>query len=267
MSPRTVQLVLHYDGTHFAGWQRQPSARTVQGVLEETLGRLCNTHLPVTGAGRTDAGVHARGQAAGVRVPERWTATELRRALNALLPDDLWVAAAVEMRDRFHARYSALSRQYTYLVGTDDDARSPFRRPFELAWTRPLAPTLLGSCASALAGDHQFYGFAVRGTAPETDDHRCTVLRADWMERPGGFAFTIKANRFLHHMVRFLVGAMLDVASGKRPMADFHALLAAADNLASSPPAPAHALYLDHVEYPREMYLHDEHTAAHAGAA
>lgn len=268
MSPRTVQLVLHYDGTHFAGWQRQPSARTVQGVLEETLGRLCNTHIPVTGAGRTDAGVHARGQAAGVRVPDRWTAPDLRRAVNALLPDDVWVAAAHLMRDDFHARYSALSRRYIYLVGTDAEARSPFRRPFELAWDRPLDLTLLRACAARLLGEHQFHGFAVRGTAPEHDDHRCNVLHAVWQERSGGLAFEVKANRFLHHMMRFLVGAMLEAGSGKRPLADFVALLGAPDNSESSPPAPAHALYLEQVEYPAEMYLtSDVESAARAGAA
>src|SRR5215216_4533987 len=106
MSARTIQLVLHYDGADFAGWQRQPDARTVQGVLESVLERLCGRPVPVLGAGRTDAGVHARGQAAGVRVPEKWDAARLRRALNALLPDDLWVAEAFDMRPDFHARYS-----------------------------------------------------------------------------------------------------------------------------------------------------------------
>ena len=181
MSPRTVQLVLHYDGTHFAGWQRQPSDRTVQGVLEETLRRLCNTHVPVTGAGRTDAGVHARGQAAGVLVPERWQPAALRRALNALLPEDVWVVAAHAMRDDFHARYSALSRRYLYLVGTDAEARSPFRRRYELSFDRsPLDLNLLRQCASQLVGEHRFLAFAVRGTAPASDEHRCTVHHASW---------------------------------------------------------------------------------------
>src|ERR671916_1757386 len=98
MTDRTVQLVLHYDGALFFGWQRQPRVRTVQGVLEEALERLCGEHVPALGSGRTDAGVHARGQAVGVRVPERWSARRLRRALNAILPRDVWVASAAEMR-------------------------------------------------------------------------------------------------------------------------------------------------------------------------
>src|SRR5215218_9751549 len=112
MAERTVQLVLHYDGAGFSGWQRQPEQRTVQGVLEQALERLCSAPVAALGSGRTDAGVHARGQAVGVRVPERWSGDvqKLRRALNAVLPSDVWVAAAFDMRDEFHARYSALSR-------------------------------------------------------------------------------------------------------------------------------------------------------------
>src|SRR5215216_3927747 len=127
MTARTVQLVLHYDGSAFAGWQRQPNVRTVQGELEQVLTRLTGDHVAALGAGRTDAGVHARGQAVGVRVPERWSAANLRRALNALLPRDIWVAAAHEMRPDFHARYRALARRYSYYVGTDERARCSAR--------------------------------------------------------------------------------------------------------------------------------------------
>ena len=124
-------LVLHYDGTNFSGWQRQPDRRTVQGVLEAALSKLCAQPMTALGSGRTDAGVHARGQAVGVRVPERWAPPAMRRALNALLPDDLWVADAHAMRDEFHARYSATARAYSYYVGTDEEAASPFRRRTE----------------------------------------------------------------------------------------------------------------------------------------
>ena len=255
MEARTVQLVLHYDGGAFAGWQRQRAERTVQGVLEETLARLCATPVPVTGAGRTDAGVHARGQAAGIRVDPKWSPDTLRRALNATLPADVWVAAVHEMRPEFHARYSAIARRYTYVVGTDEEAASPFRRPRELVERQPLDRALLDGGARAIVGEHCFRGFAVQGTAPESDDHRCIVRDARWRERPGGLAFEIEANRFLHHMVRFLVGTMLEIARGRRAAADLRALLAAADNRAVSPPAPAHALFLERVEYPAALYL------------
>jgi tRNA pseudouridine38-40 synthase len=254
MPQRTVQLVLHYDGAGFAGWQRQPDARTVQGVLEHALQRLCRTEVPVIGAGRTDAGVHARGQAAGVRVPERWTATELRRALNAVLPDDVWVAASHEMQDDFHARFSATARRYTYRIGLDDTARSPFRRRWLWAVGRPLDVEALAAAAEPLEGTHAFHGFAVKGTAPADDDHRCTVTRARWTVRDGEAALDIEANRFLHHMVRFLVGTMVDIASGRRPVDDMARLLAAADNRDTSAPAPPHGLTLEAVTYPAALY-------------
>jgi len=259
MAERTVQLVLHYDGAQFSGWQRQPDQRTVQGVLEEALERLIRDRIAATGSGRTDAGVHARGQAVGVRVPERWTVQKLRRALNAVLPSDVWVASAAEMKHEFHARYSALSRRYSYYVGTDDGAHSPFRGRYELAFGQPLDRGALDAAAARVEGEHCFQAFAVLGTAPPGDDHRCNVTRARWADRrdAGGVVFEIEANRFLHHMVRFLVGTMLDIASRRRPATDMAELLTANTNDDTSPPAAAHALFLDAVTYPRQLYLED----------
>lgn len=255
MAERTVQLVLHYDGAGFSGWQRQPEQRTVQSVLEAALSRLCDRPVAALGSGRTDAGVHARGQAVGVRVPDRWDVQKLRRALNAILPADVWVAAAAEMKDEFHARYSAVSRRYRYFVGTDEAAHSPFRGRYELAVEQPLDRGALDAAAAHLPGEHCFRGFAVLGTAPAHDDHRCHVADARWHDRAGGLVFDIEANRFLHHMVRFLVGTMLDVAAGRRPLADVPRLLAATGNSETSPPAPAHALFLEAVTYPPDLYL------------
>ena len=255
MSGHTVQLVLHYDGAGFAGWQRQPDARTVQGELEAAVRRLCGAEQPVIGAGRTDAGVHARGQAAGVRVPEKWRAAALRRALNAVLPPDIWVAAAYEMRPAFHARYSATARRYSYYLGTDDAAHSPFRRPREWPVNGAIDLARLRAAAALLPGEHAFRAFAVRGTAPADDHHRCVVREAAWREREGGLVFEIEANRFLHHMVRFLVGTMVAIAAGRRDDADMARLLDASDNREVSPPAPANALFLDRVEYPGDFYL------------
>ena len=257
MESHTLQLVLQYDGTRFAGWQRQPDERTVQGVIEEALEKLCGRHVAVLGAGRTDAGVHALGQSAGIRVPERWTPAEMRRALNAVLPDDVWIAASHSMKPEFHARFSAVSRAYRYLVGTDEEAESPFRRDRELGYRKPLNRQLLDESAQLILGDNCFRGFAVKGTAPESDNHRCNILEAKWLEREGGLAFFIRANRFLHHMVRFLVATMLDVASGKRALADITELLQAEDNHTVSAPVPSRGLYLEKVEYPHELYLVD----------
>jgi tRNA pseudouridine38-40 synthase len=255
MTARTVQLVLHYDGTAFAGWQVQPEQRTVQGEVERVLAGLCGQRVVAQGAGRTDAGVHARGQAVGVRVPEKWTALMLRRSLNALLPDDVWVAAAHEMRPEFHARFSATARRYAYHVGTDEEARSPFRRRTEWAYRHNYERAALDRAATLLLGEHCFIGFAVRGTAPPSDSHRCTVTDARWIDRPGGLTFVVEANRFLHHMVRFLVGTMLEQASGRRAATAVSDLLVAVTNDAVSPPAPAHGLVLERVLYPSELYL------------
>jgi tRNA pseudouridine38-40 synthase len=255
METRTLQLVLQYDGARFAGWQRQPDERTVQGVLEDAVSRLCSVHVTVLGAGRTDAGVHALGQVAGIRVPAKWTADAMKRALNAILPHDVRVSQVHTMRPDFHARFSALSRSYRYLVGTDEDADNPFRHGRELAWRRVIDRTLLDAAATLIVGDRCFRGFAVKGTAPATDNHRCVVQHARWIDRTGGMAFVITANRFLHHMVRFIVGTMLDVASGQREIAVIPRLLESDDNREASPPAPAHGLYLESVEYPSELYL------------
>src|SRR5918999_5422902 len=159
MTDRTVQLVLHYDGAGFHGWQRQPGMRTVQGVLEEALERLTGRPVAALGSGRTDAGVHARGQSVGIRVPSRWAPKELRRALNAVLPREVWVAAAAEMRPEFHARYSAVSRRYGYYVGVDDYAESPFRRRREYAFRHPLDFAALDAAATLMTGEHHFLAF------------------------------------------------------------------------------------------------------------
>ena len=250
-----LQLVLHYDGAGFSGWQRQPDRRTVQGVVEAAFAQLFDAPTLAVGSGRTDAGVHARGQAVGVRAPERWTAPALHRAMNAILPQDVWVAATMEMREAFHARHSAVARQYSYHVGTDAESASPFRRGTEWSMRRPFDRIALDDAASQITGERCFRGFAVRGTAPVTDDHCCIVREAIWRDQPGGMVFDIEANRFLHHMVRFLVGTMMDVAIGRRPMDDLVKLLVATDNDSVSPPAPPHGLFLEQVRYPSDLYL------------
>jgi tRNA pseudouridine38-40 synthase len=257
MPEHVIQLVVQYDGTDFSGWQVQPGTRTVQGVLEEVLARLSGGPVRVTGAGRTDAGVHARGQSAGVTMEPHWTPERLRRAVNQQLPADIWIAASHEMDPSFHARFSALSRRYRYVVGLRDDSWSPFQRRFLHPWPghRPLDGDALAWCAAATLGEHAFRGFAVRGTAPADDDHRCDVHACRWTEADGTLELHIEANRFLHHMVRFLVGTMLDVAGGRRPRDEFAMLLAATENDEVSAPAPAAGLSLERVTYPDHLYI------------
>ena len=258
MDTHTLQLVTQYDGGRFSGWQRQLDARTVQGEIEAVLARITGHHIAVAGAGRTDSGVHATGQVASVKVPVRWTPAAIRRALNAMLPDDVWIAEAHRMAPEFHARFSAMARRYGYLVGTDEAARSPFRRRYEWAIRRPLDAEALASETEVLLGEHMFRAFAKVGTAPAGDDHRCNIQYARWQPREGGWEFEIEANRFLHHMVRFLVGTMIDVGLGRRPRGSIARLLTATDNLETSRIAPAHALTLRAVRYPATLYLSND---------
>ena len=255
MEPHSILLVTQYDGGRYAGWQRQPEARTVQGEMERVLTRLCNAPTAAVGAGRTDAGVHAHGQGVGVRVADRWSPDTLRRAMNALLPPDVWVRSAHRMAPEFHPRRSAIARRYRYLVGTDPEARSPFRCRYEWAQAAPLDPDILTTEAAVLPGEHVFRAFAVAHTAPIEDHHRCVIHHAAWTAREGGWVFEITANRFLHHMVRFLVGTMIEVARGRRPRGTLARLLTLAHNAETGAPAPAHGLSLQEVVYPSTLYL------------
>lgn len=259
---RTFLVLLHYDGRDFVGWQRQRVGRSVQAEVERVLERLAGRRIPANAAGRTDAGVHAVGMGVSFAMPASWNAVALRRALNALLPDDCWVAAAHAMQPGFHARKSALARRYRYDVGLDDAARSPFRRRYEWALGRPLDADALERAAAELVGEHDFRGYAARGA--EKPHWRCSVRLARWERRPdgAGMRFHIAADRFLHHMVRMLVGTMVDVGLGRRPLADVKRLLASADNQETSPPAPPQGLYFVAADYPPECFAAE--TAADA---
>ena len=261
VTSRPSLAVVHYDGVQFVGWQRQENGRTVQAEFEAVLERLAGRRTTATGAGRTDTGVHALGQGVGFLTDERWgdDPRGLRRALNALLPRDIWVEQVHAMLPGFHARRSAVARRYRYIVGTDDAAQSPFRRPYEWALGRQLDLPLLAAAAGLLIGEHDFRGLASQGSIPKPH-YRCRVALAEWAPRAdgAGMGFTIEADRFVHHMVRFLVGAMTDIALHRRPLSDFSELLAAKDNQAASPPAPPQGLYLMAVRYPPDLYAeHD----------
>jgi tRNA pseudouridine38-40 synthase len=248
--PRRIRLTLHYDGSSFHGWQVQPGVRTVQGELEAALSRLADRPVTVVAAGRTDTGVHATGQVVSVTMPRNWTAAALRKSLNALLPADVWAADSESVPPTFHARYSAVARGYIYRVGTAATARSPFRRPWCWPVRDPLDRAALATGADAIVGEHSFRGFAKSGQPGR--GYVCRVHQASWRDWDGsGLEFRIVADRFLHHMVRYLVGTMVDAARGRRPVADVATLLdpAGAGGLETSPPAPAGGLFLARVYY------------------
>jgi tRNA pseudouridine38-40 synthase len=255
---RTFLATLHFDGTGFVGWQRQPAGRSVQLEFERVLERLFGRRAPANASGRTDAGVHAVGLGVSFSAPASWNGSSLRRALNALLPRDCWVERVQPMRAGFHARKSALSRRYRYDVGTDDGSASPFRRPFEWSLARPLDLAALRGAATLLHGEHDFQAFAAKGEP--RPHYRCRIAAAEWLERPAGVgvSFHVEADRFLHHMVRMLVGTMVDIGLGRRPLSDIELLLERGDNQRTSPPAPPQGLYFVEAAYPPELFLPDE---------
>jgi tRNA pseudouridine38-40 synthase len=235
----TAHLRLEYDGTEFAGWATQPGLRTVQETIESALVTVLRREVTLTVAGRTDRGVHARGQVAshdGEPAPIR--------NLNALLPSDVAVLASEAAPDGFDARRDARSRTYRYRIHTRS-APSPFEQNRALWWPRPLDRAALDACAAALPGTHDFTAF----TPTETDHVRFErhVMRAEWVDEPGDvLAFWIEADTFMRHMVRVLVGTMLE---GTRPDR-FAELLEGRPRSAAGATAPAHGLYLESVAYP-----------------
>jgi tRNA pseudouridine38-40 synthase len=234
----TARLLLEYDGTEFAGWASQPGLRTVQETLEGALATVLPSEVMLTVAGRTDRGVHARGQVAshdGDPAPIR--------NLNALLPSDVAVLASEPAPAGFDARRDASSRTSRYRVHTRS-APSPFEQSRALWWPRPLDRAALDACAAALAGTHDFTAF----TPTDTDHVRFErdVLRAEWVEEPGDvWAFWIEADTFMRHMVRVVVGTMLEGMAPER----FAELLEGLPRSEAGATAPAHGLYLEGVAY------------------
>ncbi|MFQ5551035.1 MAG: tRNA pseudouridine(38-40) synthase TruA, partial [Gemmatimonadales bacterium] len=251
MGTRSCYAVLEYDGTHFFGWQRQPAERTVQGEVETALAKLTQTKSSVIAAGRTDTGVHALGQTISFSVPDRWDPEDLSRAMNAVLPSDIRVLRAGASPPAFNARKDAAGREYGYVIGLDSGARSPFRVGYEWALCRALDMEAVAAATGAIAGDHDFRAFAAVGQ--QKPHYRCRVGRVEWSERPGdkGVIFHIVADRFLHHMVRFLVGTLVEIGLGKRPVEDLERLLNLDHNSETSAPAPPEGLYLVRVDYPQ----------------
>ena len=252
-----LALTLHYDGGAFFGWQSQREERTVQGELEAAVQQLTGSPRTVTGSGRTDRGVHAIGQVAAVSVPARWKPAAFRKGMNALLPADVWIQEARSVAPGFHPRYDAVGRTYSYRLGLVDGARSPFVRPWCWALRHPVDTALLQETAAHVVGAHSFIAFAKAGQ-PERGTH-CTVRSAHWEQwEELGLVFTITADRYLHHMVRYLVGTMVEIARGRRPAHELSALLerGPGPGRETSPPAPARGLFLAAVEYPEEAWVH-----------
>jgi tRNA pseudouridine38-40 synthase len=242
------KIVVEYDGRPFAGWQRQaPGPPTVQGVLEEALGRLCGHPVTIHGSGRTDAGVHARGQVASFATPGRRTAFEILRGGNALLPPSVAILAAEEAPAGFHARFSAVGKVYEY-----DYAVGPVRRPLRQGRAWQVGPGLdwaeVERALPSLTGEHDFRAFRAAGS--ETAGSVRAIFEAALSRpEPDLRRLTLAGSGFARHMVRIVAGRLAEIGRGRLPAAALADIIASGDRARAGPTAPPDGLCLARVIY------------------
>lgn len=242
---KRYKLIFEYDGTHFSGWQKQPEARTVQGVIEKALATFYQEEITIKGQGRTDSGVHAKAQVAHTDLPASYSISRLHRALSGLLPKDVALIEAKKVDDKFHARFHAKSRQYEYLVL---ERPSPLLRNFSWYVFKPIFFDLLGECAEEILGEHDFKNFCIPPDEPEMTT-TCTINKSSWKKEGHKLIYDIEGNRFLRHLVRRLVGTMIRVSDGTLPISYFHELLYGEETSRKGHAAPAKGLTLTRVNY------------------
>ncbi len=260
-----VRLDLAYDGTDFAGWAQQPDRRTVQGVVQDALGVLLRADPPrLQVAGRTDAGVHARGQVAHADLPAELAGDRLLlRRLNGLLPVDVRVRRVGPAPDGFDARFSALTRTYRYRVADGPEAVDPLRRHDVLTWPRPLDLAALEQACAPLLGEHDFAAFCKRREGATTIRR---LLELGWERGEDGLlVMTVQADAFCHSMVRSVVGAMLAVGEGRRDPDWPAGLLDRRDRASDVAVAPPHGLTLEAVAYPPDDELLSRQAVTRSG--
>jgi tRNA pseudouridine38-40 synthase len=269
-SPIHVCCLVAYDGTDYHGFQFQLGVPTIQRTLEAALSALTNRPVRVVGAGRTDAGVHARGQVISAQVPWCHAVADLQRAWNAHLPPSIAVRRLQLAPEGFHPRFNASARTYRYTIYQSDAAddnsaprRSPLTDRFALYETRLLNLAALRQASAYLVGEHDFATF---GQPPQGENTVRRLYQADWQmvetnlpglsEYPGKrFIFTVNANAFLRQMVRNLVGTLLEVGLGNWAPEDVRLALMAKDRRRCAPPVPPQGLVLESVEYPEHLGL------------
>ena len=255
---RTLKLTLAYDGTQYAGWQRQQNGLAIQQVIEEALAPLTRGGAEarrgaerargptVVGAGRTDAGVHALGQVASVHVEFDYAASAVQRAMNIRLPADIRVVGVVDAAPGFHAQYHAMGKSYRYCIATTP-VQSPFDRWF--VWHAPMPRDIdaMRQAAAVCVGTHDFASFQGRG-ASVTDTVR-TLSRCEVREYAGEIVIDVEGDGFLRHMVRTIAGTLSEIGAGVRPVESMAAMIAARDRASAGLTAPASGLTLMSVRY------------------
>ena len=246
MDIRNLKLTLAYDGTRFVGWQRQAGGESIQELIEKALSRLEGAPVSVHGAGRTDAGVHAEGQVASVRTSSAHDCGTVQRALNAQLPPDVRVVAVEDAPPDFHARFSARSKTYRYRIDAAPVA-SPFTRSYAWHLPVPLDVPAMRQAASDLVGRHDFAAF--QSTGSDTSTTVRTLTRSELAERGSLLVYEVEGDGFLRHMVRAIVGTLVDIGRGRRPPGHVRTLLAGGSRAEAGATAPAHGLTLVKVEY------------------
>jgi len=245
---------LAYNGENYFGWQIQQSAPTVQAELEKALSVVCRETVRVTGAGRTDTGVHAREYYAHfdlVNLSDGFNISKLVLSLNGVLPSDIRVFDVQRVVDDAHARFSALSRTYKYCIITRPD---PFSNG--LAWYYPvkLDINIMNEAAAYLTGVSDFSAFAKKGSNVGT--HICRLTEAYWVEQDYSLIFTVTSNRFLRNMVRAMVGTLTEIGRGHIPPDKLPQIIDGGDRGNAGVSVPACGLYLERIEYPSELFLY-----------
>ncbi len=252
---RNIKMVLAYDGTNYRGWQKQKKQVTIQGVLEEKIARMTGEKRPLYGAGRTDAGVHALGMAANFHTGSTIPCLGFLKGLNSLLPPDIRVLHVSEQSSDFHARYSALAKKYAYFISLAD-VHLPTERFYSAHVVGGFDLAALRACLACLEGRHDFASFEAAGsrTCAEQQDRGATrrIFSAKLVQAedlPTKISIEIIGDGFLRHMVRNIVGTLIEVGYGKRTVDGFRQVMAAGCRSAAGPTAPARGLFLMEVYY------------------